>query len=225
MSSDTKFAQSEHLLTTPHSAAIAGIIAGTLFITSHALIVMSLPVNGADLATGSHHTTASIAFQLLPFAGIAFLWFMGVVRDRLGRREDQFYSTVFLGSGLLYLAMTFTATALASGLWLFFSINVPGAIENVYNFGRSLVTQLTQVFGLRMASVFMLSSATMWMRTQVMPRWLAALTAVLALILLFTVGYSPWIPLLFPVWILLVSILILISNLRRKPAIMETKNT
>ena len=157
----------------------------------------------------------SLALQLLPFAGIAFLWFMGVVRDRFGRREDQFYTTVFLGSGLLYLAMTFIATALAGGLWSFFAINQAIASETVYNASRTLVSQITNVYGLRMASVFMLSSATMWMRTQVVPRWLAILTALLALVLLITIGLSPWLPLLFPAWILIVSILILISNYRR----------
>jgi hypothetical protein len=50
-----------------------------------------------------------------PFAGIAFLWFIGVVRDRLGHLEDQFFPTVFFGSGLLFLAMTFASAALAGG--------------------------------------------------------------------------------------------------------------
>jgi hypothetical protein len=141
---------------------------------------------------------------------------LGVVRDRFGRREDQFYTTVFLGSGLLYLAMTFIATALAGGLWSFFAGNQAIASETVYNASRTLIAQITNVYGLRMAAVFMLSSATMWMRTQVVPRWLAILTALLALVLLVTIGLSPWLPLLFPVWILIVSILILISNYRRK---------
>ena len=58
----------------------------------------------------------SIALHLLPFAGIAFLWFVGVVRDRLGENEDRFFATVFLGSGLLFVAMLFCAGALAAGL-------------------------------------------------------------------------------------------------------------
>jgi hypothetical protein len=49
-------------------------------------------------------------------AGIAFLRFIAVVRDRLGALEDRFFATVFLGSGLLYLAMTFTSEAMAGGL-------------------------------------------------------------------------------------------------------------
>jgi MFS superfamily sulfate permease-like transporter len=112
--------------------------------------------------------------------------------------------------------MIFIATALAGGLWSFYASYQEIASETVYKAGRMLVSQITNVYGLRMASVFMLSSATMWMRTQVVPRWLAILTALLALVLLFTIGLSPWLPLIFPTWMLIVSILILISNYRRK---------
>jgi hypothetical protein len=219
MSSETKSTLIQHRLTTPRAAGLAGVIAGGLFIISHALILISLPADSADPGANPRDQArlVSIALQLLPFAGIAFLWFMGVVRNRLGRREDQFYSTVFLGSGLLYLAMTFTATALAGGLRSFYTFVEAIPSETIYNFGRSLVAQITNVYGLRMASVFMLSSATMWMRTQVVPRWLAVLTALLALVLLLTIGLSLWLPLIFPTWMLIVSILILISNFRRNP--------
>lgn len=217
MMSKAKTTQSQQL-TTPRAAGLAGILAGGLFITSHVLILISLSAYSTEPGANPQDQTCrvSLALQLLPFAGIAFLWFMGVVRDRFGRREDQFYTTVFLGSGLLYLAMTFIATALAGGLWSFFAGNQAIASETVYNASRTLIAQITNVYGLRMAAVFMLSSATMWMRTQVVPRWLAILTALLALVLLVTIGLSPWLPLLFPVWILIVSILILISNYRRK---------
>jgi MFS family permease len=217
MLKNPKVGQSQRLLTTPHSAGLAGVIAGGLFITSHVLILMSLPANPGEpgTITQDQRNLVSIALQLLPFAGIAFLWFMGVARDRLGRREDQFYSTVFLGSGLLYLAMTFIATALAGGLWAIYTAGEAIASAGVFNTARTLVLQITNVFGLRMASVFMLSSATMWFRTQVLPRWLAVLTVVLALTLLITIGYSQWLALIFPVWMLVVSILILITNFRR----------
>ena len=56
------------------------------------------------------------AAVLMPFAGIAFLWFIAVVRDRLGGFEDRFFTTVFLGSGLLFLAMMFVSTSAAAVL-------------------------------------------------------------------------------------------------------------
>lgn len=214
MLNETKAIQRQRQLSTPRAAGIAGVISGVLFITSHVLILISLPATSTELGVTqqTQKNIVSIALQLLPFAGIAFLWFMGVVRDRFGRREDQFYSTVFLGSGLLYLAMTFIATALAGGLRSLYAVDQAISGQAIYSFGRSLVSQITNVYGLRMAAVFMLSSATMWMRTQVVPRWLAILTALLALALLFTIGLSLWLSLIFPAWMLIVSVLILISN-------------
>lgn len=214
--SETKSTQSQRRLTTPRAAGLAGVISGVLFIVSHVLILMSLPTDPVVLGANSldQGVVVTIALQCLPFAGIAFLWFMGVARHRLGKREDQFYATVFLGSGLLYLAMTFVATALAGGLWAYYAIDEAIAGEDVYDVARSLVAQITNLYGLRMASVFMLSAAAMWFRTQVMPRWLAVLTAVLALTLLLTVGWSLWAALLFPGWMVVVSLLILISDFR-----------
>ena len=90
-------------LKTPRAAGIAGIVFSILFIVSLVLIRISVPANpqeaGAWLSDGQK--TVSLALHLLPFAGIAFLWFIGVLRDRIGPYEDRFFATVFLGSGLL----------------------------------------------------------------------------------------------------------------------------
>jgi hypothetical protein len=103
---------------TPRAAAIAGIIFALLLITSHLLIWISVPSNplgpAADVINRSR--TISLALNLLPFAGIAFLWLIGVLRDRLGEREDRFFATVFLGSGVLYISMVFIAAAVAGGV-------------------------------------------------------------------------------------------------------------
>ena len=86
-------------------------------ITSLVLIWISVPFDpkedGGWLA--ANWSTVSLALNLVPFAGIAFLWFIGVVRDRLGQAEDRFFATVFLGSGLLFLAMMFDSAAVAGG--------------------------------------------------------------------------------------------------------------
>jgi len=52
----------------------------------------------------------------VPFAGIAFLSFIGILRDRLGQLEDRFFTTVFLGSGLLFAAMRFASGAVTGGI-------------------------------------------------------------------------------------------------------------
>ena len=73
-------------------------------------------IPGTWLTDSGRRTAVAIALNLIPFAGIAFLWFIGVVRDRIGGREDRFFATVFLGSGFLFVGMLFVAAAVAGGL-------------------------------------------------------------------------------------------------------------
>ena len=88
-------------LRTPKAAAIAGMLFSLLTVTIFWLLWNSVPADpqepGLWLTTNSHAVT--LGLNLVPFAGIAFLWFMGVLRDRLGEREDRFFATVFFGSG------------------------------------------------------------------------------------------------------------------------------
>jgi hypothetical protein len=47
----------------------------------------------------SWRSAIRLAIQLASFAGIALLWFIGVLRDQIGALEDHFLATVFLGGG------------------------------------------------------------------------------------------------------------------------------
>src|SRR5574340_142497 len=105
-------------LTTPRAAAIAGIAFSILLITSMLLIRTSIPADPLSAASDfiKHSNRISLGLNLLPFAGICFLWFVGVLRDRLGELEDRFFATVFIGSALLFLAMIFVTGSLAGGI-------------------------------------------------------------------------------------------------------------
>ena len=139
-----------------------------------------------------------------------------MVRDRLGSSEDRLFATVFLGSGLLFLAMLFSSAAVAGAI-----ISVYGASPNmlissgIYTFGRTLTYEIMTVYTMKMAGVFMLSTCTLSLRTGIIPRWMAFLGMVLALILLLTINLFYWAPLVFPLWILLISVHILLANLRK----------
>lgn len=100
---------------TPRAAGIAGIVFALLLITSEVMIWRYVPSAAeAQPAVVARHTRdLTLALTLRPFAGIAFLWFMGVIRNRLGSLEDQFFTTIFLGSGVLYVAMMFLSGATA----------------------------------------------------------------------------------------------------------------
>jgi hypothetical protein len=204
-------------LKTPRAAALAGILFAVLFSTSIVLIRLSIPANPEDggMWLKDRAGTVALALSLVPFAGIAFLWFMGVVRDRMGYLEDQFFSTVFFGSGLLFLAMTFVSAALAGGVLATYALASSKLIESgVYTLVRTVMYRITNIYAIKMAGVFMISLGTIWVRTRLMPRWLAFLTYVLAVGLLLSIGSSLWVTLIFPAWVCTVSVYILVTNPR-----------
>ena len=215
MDQQATFARSR--LTTPRAAAIAGIVFSVLLIASLVLIRISVPADPQDAGDwlSGGWRNVNLALNLLPFAGIAFLWFIGVVRDRLGQYEDRFFATVFLGSGLLFLAMLFISAAIAGGIISIFGA-APGLLieSGMYTFGRTVTYEIMNVYTMKMAGVFMISSCTLSLRTEIFPRWMAYLGLVLALFLLFSLGFFYWAPLIFPLWVLLISVHILWANFR-----------
>lgn len=214
---DEQLNLTQQRLKTPRAAALAGILFTALFSSSVVLIRLTIPADPTDAGAWlkERADTVALALSLLPFAGIAFLWFMGVVRDRMGHLEDQFFSTVFFGSGLLFLAMTFVSAALAGGVLATYAQETSKLIESgVYTLIRTVMYRITSVYAIRMASVFMISLGTIWVRTRLMPRWLAFLTYALALGLLLTISSNPWVTLIFPAWVLVVSVYILMTNSR-----------
>lgn len=211
---------------TPRGAAIAGIIFAVLFGISQILILLSLPEISSGRLEWLGAGTVSLALTLVPFAGIAFLWFLGVVRERLGELEDQFFSTLLLGSALLYLAMIFIASSIAGALLTIYAFD-PGILINsgVYTFARILAFNIHSIYAVRMSGMFMIVSGIIWIRTRTMPRWLSFITFILALVLLISIGFTIWITLIFPAWVFLVSVYILILNYRYQDKDREKKDS
>jgi hypothetical protein len=204
-------------LKTPRAAAIAGILFAVLYGASLVLIRLSVP---ADLTAESEWLAANggrmaLALNMAPFAGIAFLWFIGVIRDRIGNLEDRFFGSVFFGSGLLFLALSFASAAVAGGLVTSYAID-PQAIaqSGVFTYGRAVMYVFMNTYTIRMAGVFMISFATIALRTGVMGRAWVFVTYGLALVLLLSIGYTLWVTLVFPAWVFAVSVLFLITERR-----------
>ncbi len=199
-------------LTTPRAAALAGVLFALLFGAVLILIRTKMPegATGSSEWLNSRGSGIVTAAKLMPFAGISFLWFIGVVRDGLGRYEDKFFSSVFLGSGLLFLAMMFVSTAVAAGLVASNAgVADPLAHAETIQVGKMVILAASKTYAVRMAAVFMMSLATIWLRTGLMPRWLVGLSYLAAIALLLGSDISMWITMAFPVWVLMVSGLLL----------------
>lgn len=203
------------MMRTPRAAGVAGVAFSLLLGLALVLLRLSIPSiqtePGAWLTDPDRRRALSVALALVPFAGIAFLWFMGVVRDRIGQREDRFVATVFLGSGLLFVAMLFTGAAVYGALVAGVSAAAKALVRSaVWDAEHRISSQILTVYALRMAAVFVASTTTIAFRTGMLPRWLGVLGYLVALGLLLNSGSIPFVNLVFPLWTLVLSIHILL---------------
>jgi len=202
----------------PRSAAIAGILYSVMTIASMILlwdVITAVPGEVSGEWLHAHSRNASLALGLVPFSGIAFLWFTGVIRDRLGDREDRFFATLFLGSGIIFVVLTFIWAATLGAVLSSYAI--AGDImlgKDVAIFGFALINEIIGNFLLRMAGVYMISIGTLWTRTSAMPRWLTIITYVVALGFLVFAGRIREVRFIFPGWVVLVSVYVLALNYR-----------
>jgi hypothetical protein len=198
------------------SVAVAGILFAVLLMVSMATI--RLAWDNADprilQSDAERRRLVTIGLHLVPFAGIAFLWFVGVLREQVGAVEDRLFSSVFLGSGLLFLAMVFMVSVSTASVMTV--LPQAGLDARTWAFERSATQNLISVYALRMAAVFTLSVSTLGIRTASFPRWISFVGYAVAAMLLIAAGEHHWVQFAFPAWVLLLSIAILV--VRREPA-------
>jgi hypothetical protein len=199
-------------LKTPRAAAIAGILFSVLMILILWLLRLSVPADPLEpgLWLQAHAQKVALAINLVPFAGIAFLWFLGALRDRLGPEEDRFFATVFFGSALLFLAMLFVASALIGAIILT-SQAFPDTVSHsaMFPLARASVYGIMNVYAVKMAAVFMFSTSTVVIYASFAPQWLAYLGFALATVLLFGGGLLGWGLIVLPLWVFAVSVCLL----------------
>ena len=198
----------------PRAAAVAGVLFSVLLGVSLVIIRLAVPPYqsdaGAWLNDAGRRNAVRFAVQLVPFAGIAFLWFIGVLRNRLGALEDQFFATVFLGSGLLFVASLFASAAFSGAIVEAVGAGRLQSGDEAYYLARMIVGRFVNVFMIKMAGVFTMSTSTIILRTGILPRWVAFLGFACAVVLLAAITNWPWIALLFPFWMLVLSSRILL---------------
>jgi len=148
----------------------------------------------------------------MPFAGIAFIWFIVALRMWIGghlRRENALVSNVQLVSGILYVALFFATAAAASALPAsveFSDVPVSPALARVFPlFGSALLF----VFAMRMAAMFVITTSTIALRAGALPRWFVNLGYAVGLFLFLSATFSPLLVLSFPRWLLTLCALLL----------------
>jgi hypothetical protein len=205
-------------LRAPRFAGVVGILFALLLGVALVLINLSIPANLTDkgpwLTDSGHRTAIKIALNLVPIAGVTFLGFIGVHRDRIGALEDRLLATLYLGSGLLFVAMLFVAAALANGLVDNETAGRAAPGPSTLAVAHQVSGLLLRLYATRMAAVFTLSTSIVAFRTGALPKWVGISGLPVAVLLLISVGLTPWVELLFPAWILVLSIDTLRTALR-----------
>jgi uncharacterized membrane protein len=213
-------------LRAPWAASIAGLLFAVFFSVGLVLIRNSPLIGSAtdsDLARllgqGEDWWLLVGSLYLLPFSGIMFLWFMAVIRDQIGDREDQFFATVFFGSGLLFVASLFATAAVCGSLVVSFRylrLGPPTATE--VDLVRALAYTLAFAISTRAAAVFLISLGTVGLRSGVFPRWFAFMGYLFGIVLMIIVTIWDWVVLVLPLWVAIVSIFILRRERDRRNA-------
>jgi hypothetical protein len=203
-------------LKTPKAVAIAGIVFSLLMFATFWLLRRSIPADPLEPGTWlADKRTIEFALNLVPVAGVAFLWFVGVLRDRLGQHEDRFL--VFFGSALLFLAMLFAVAAAIGAITLIASDAEPNHLTNsdTFRFARATEFIMANVYASKMTAVFMFSTSTIVIYAGLAPRWIAYIGFLMAMTVLIGGHYIGWSLAILPVWVLMISVHILMDNLAR----------
>jgi hypothetical protein len=200
----------------PWAAGVAGLLFAILF-TGALVLLRSGPLTTATDAqlavlfnTGGYLPIVIGGLYLAPFSGIMFLWFIAVVRDQIGEREDRFFATVFFGSGLLFVALVFMATAIASSVVVgYLYLDQPPPSAAMVGAMRALSYTVLFAFSTRVAAVFLISMGTIGLRSRTFPRWFAVTGYLLGIVLLVAVTFFDWVILVLPAWVAVVSLFIM----------------
>jgi hypothetical protein len=206
---------------TPKAAAIAGILFSVIFSVALVLLRTTVPASPDDagewLTDSSRRDAVLTALGFVPVAGIVFLWEVGVLRDHVGKAEDRFLQTVFIASAVLFIGMLFVASAIAAGLIAAAANHADALVSSgAWEFVRNTVYQLMIEYGMRMAGVFTLITTMILFRARLAPRWLLVFGFATAFVLMVVVSFLAWAELIFPAWMFVLSLMVLVTNLKRR---------
>ncbi len=168
---------------------------------------------------GNHQLTRIGGLYLLPLAAIAFLWFVASLHawvELSGRPVDRLMSTVQMLGGVSFVTLSLAAAAAATVASFSYEQYVlnPELARQFPLFGRTLLV----VFGMRMAALFVMSTAKLGHGSELLPGWFQWLSIAVALVLFASASLNVWLTLIFPLWVVLLCVLIWIRrSLRPAP--------
>lgn len=201
------------------AAAVAGVVYAVLTIGGLLLLAQFPSLDQSDeeitswFENSANQSSLILGLNLVAVSSVAFLWFVAVIRRRVGDLEDRFFGTVFLGSGIAYIAIWLVAGAVLAGPAVATSVLDSGSVtEGSASLAAGIGAGLLLVVAPRVQAVFVLTTSAVILRSRVLPRWLAIVGYVVAIAMfLFPLVADP-IGLVFPIWVAVVSVVLAVHR-------------
>ena len=167
----------------------------------------------AFYADGGDQLFVAIGLYLVPFAGIAFLWHMTAMRgvlDTLTPAPSTMAHGLNLLAGIIFVTLMFAGTAAvgAVAFGVYFG-HTPAEDPAVARALTAVGYGLVFVFAVRGAGMFALTTTTLLRNAKVLPTIAAVVAYLLAAFLLLAVTNNPAAVLVFPAWVVLISVFLL----------------
>lgn len=216
-SGSTRWAHIRENLRSVEAAAIAGIVHSILLIIALTILLATPNIGASQEEIEAYYQNPSLdargmlAFNLVVFSMIGFIWFVAVIRHRIGEREPRFFATIFFGGGILYAALTLIGTAVLAAPLVLIEVAGRDPDPAVAATMRSVAVIILAGAVPRVQALVVFSTATLGRLTETLPKWLVRLSYLFGLALLVTVTFfTPGIY-MFPTWVAVVSVAILIA--------------
>jgi hypothetical protein len=202
-------------------SAVSGIVFAGLFVASLVLVRQAPGIAAPDrvyadfYTVGKGNVLVTAGLYIVPFAGITYLWHMSATRtliESLPGSSSEVARWLQLASGVLFVCMLFTGTAAVGAVALLtvFSdtpLPSPEVARTLTGAGYGMVF----VFGVRAAGMYMITTTTLTRRRGLLPRWVAVVGYLGATFLLVSTTFHPATLLVFPGWVLLLSVVLLVA--------------
>lgn len=201
-----------------HAAAIAGIVCATGWSVSLAGLLNAPGIGASDAEIERYYAdpsagTASLVWvQVLVFATIAFLWFVGVVRGRLGDREPKLFGTVFFGASILLAGLLFVGASFLVAPAVLVSVGDRAPDPGSVALTRAAAAVVLSVFAPRVATLVMFATASLGRATGALPRWLVWLTYAVGVVEFVNVTIAVPTIYVVPAWVAVVSVVLLVRE-------------
>lgn len=208
------------------AAALAGLVHVVFFLLARSILLSIPEPDDASLAAwyadADNQRSLVLALNLTTIGSIAFLWFVAVIRRRVGLRENRFFGTVFIGVALLMANLWVIGALLSTtpGLNAYF-FATPQNTQSVSGFQAAGLAALTIVVP-RFEAVFILSATTVGRLSDAFPRILVIVGYGLGVVLLLTPLPSALLIWIFPGWVTAVSLGLLLRRRVLKQATAAT---